>query len=322
MKTPNFWNSHNFYSYILIPFSIIYATISYIRIYFGKNSTVNIPVICIGNLTAGGTGKTPVSISIAQLLIKLGYKPNFISRGYGGTINNEIVDAQKHSVKQTGDEPMLLSSVAPVSINSNRYKAAIKAIENQADILIMDDGFQNPSLHKDLSFLVFDGESGVGNGLPIPSGPLREFFNLGAKRANAVIIIGQDKHNIAQKFTNLPIFNASITSKSPILHKNNVIAFAGIGRPEKFYNSLVEHKIYPIKTINFSDHHFYSTKELNDLISMAKKYDAELITTTKDFVKIPKELQKEFTTLDISIKWQNESKLKTFILENINKKKL
>ncbi len=316
MKTPSHWNSINLLSLILSPLGAVYALATKLRLRYNKSKKVSIPVICIGNLTAGGTGKTPVSISIAQLLQQQTLNPFFVSRGYGGNLKNIIVNPNIHTPKQCGDEPLLLARQAPVVINPDRYAGANTAITNGANIIIMDDGFQNPKLHKDLSFLVFDGNFGVGNELCIPAGPLRETISSGISRAQAIIIIGPDKHNLRTRF-NLPCFMGKITPL-PQTHSNKkVIAFAGIGNPQKFYNSLTECGFEIIKSYDYPDHHYYTEAELKKLISQAQQNNALLYTTSKDFVKIPSHLQKHFKVLEITIQWENPQDLTNFILQRI-----
>ena len=312
MKTPNFWKQNNWLSNILLPLSTIYATATKLRIKLHSPYKAKCPVICIGNLTAGGTGKTPVSLSVVEMLQNMGKKPFFISRGYGGRIHNVMVNKQVHTPQQVGDEPLLLAEQAPTVVNPDRATAAQMAIAHGADCLVMDDGFQNPGLYKNISFLVFDGNYGIGNGRVIPAGPLRETLDSGLKRAQAVIILGDDKTNIASKI-NLPIFYGKITEQQPENTSRPVLAFAGIGHPEKFYNSLAKCGLNVVKTHNFPDHYFYTRAELNKLIEYAKKHDLDIYTTSKDFVKIPLSLQKEFKVLQIKVRWQNPDKLKDFL---------
>ena len=181
----------------------------------------------------------------------------------------------------------------------------------------MDDGFQNPGLYKDLSFLIFDGAAGIGNGWPVPAGPLRENFAAGLKRAQAAVIIGEDRSNLIGRGKELSVFKGKNVSEPPTLTSDKVIAFAGIGRPEKFYDSLREHGIEPIKTFDFPDHHFYDRQELENLLRQAQAEKAELITTAKDFVKIPSQMQPHFKVLEIKIKWEDEDLLRQFIYERI-----
>lgn len=319
MRTPKHWTDINPISNLLWPLGKIYAWLTNLRLKHGTCNQTSIPVICIGNLTAGGTGKTPTAISIAKILQKDGMNPYFISRGYGGKLQDVMVNPNHHNAKDVGDEPLLLSKVAPVCINSNRYLAAEKARNNEADIIIMDDGYQNPSLHKDISFIVIDGGFGLGNFRPIPSGPLRENFSTGLKRADAVIIIGEDQHNIQAKLGNLPIFHGDITPLVPSTVPNKVIAFAGIGRPEKFYQSLQKIGFTLEATIDFPDHHFYTESELRALILQGEQSSARLFTTSKDMVKIPKHLQNNFEVLEINIQWHDEAALQEFIKNKLQK---
>ncbi len=318
MKTPAFWTSSNFISKVLNPIGKLYALATSLRIRFGHTKKVNRPVICIGNITAGGTGKTPVAVSFAKLLQQMGKNPFFVSRGYGGKLKGIMVDKARHTAAEVGDEPLLLSRQAPVIVNPDRFAGAQKALQSGAEIIIMDDGFQNPGLYKDLSFLVFDGGVGIGNGLCIPAGPLRESLTSGLKRAQAVIILGEDKHNLAAQTKDLPIFKGSVVAKKPEINNNEIIAFAGIGRPEKFYTSLRELGFKLLKTIDFPDHHQYTMAELKKLINEAQKKDAVLFTTAKDFVKIPPQIQKHFHVLEIEISWENEESLKAFLHQNLH----
>ena len=260
---------------MLLPLGWLYSYATKLRI--SKPSPhIDIPVICIGNITAGGTGKTPTAISIAKLLQEKNFNPYFISRGYGGKLNSTIVDNNLHTATEVGDEPLLLSKQAKVSINPNRFEGAKLAKQDGADILIMDDGFQNPTLYKDLSFLVFDGGTGIGNGRPLPAGPLREDFIKGLKRAQAIIIIGEDKTNLSRCNFGMPIFYGKIQPLKSTNSHSDIIAFAGIGRPEKFYHSLQELDFNIIQTIDFPDHHQYKISELQNIINLAKQKKAEI----------------------------------------------
>lgn len=317
MKTPDYWNKKNFISNILLPLGCLYNLATKLNIKFSHPKSIDKPVICIGNLTAGGTGKTPVAISLAEIIRSLGKNPFFISRGYGGSLKGVVVDNRKHTAAEVGDEPLLLSHQAPVIVNPDRFLGARKALENGADLIIMDDGFQNPGLKKDLSFLVFDGGFGYGNSRGIPAGPLRESLSDGLKRAQAVIIIGEDKHNLAEEFGFLPVFKGTVTPKKIETANSDAIAFAGIGRPEKFYASMREMGFNLLKTVDFPDHHQYTQQELENLIAMAEKRRAELYTTSKDFVKIPAELQKNFKVLEIGIQWENKAELTDFLKKHI-----
>ncbi len=312
MKTPKYWQSNSFTSKILSPLGFLYGLMTQLRLKLKSPHKVSIPVVCIGNITAGGTGKTPVSISIAKLLATEMYHPFFVSRGYGGKLQDVIVNNKKHTAKDVGDEPLLLSKQAPVVVNANRYAAAQKAVEQGADIIIMDDGFQNPSLHKDLSFLVFDGNYGIGNGKIIPSGPLRETLENGTKRADAIIILGKDKHDLAKR-CGLPAFFGHTEAVQTTINNQDVVAFAGIGHPQKFYHTLKQQGFNVVKTIDFPDHHFYTRDELENIINEAKKLNAQIYTTSKDFVKIPPLYSQDINVLEVAVVWDNPEELISFI---------
>lgn len=314
MKTPKHWQNRNLLALVLFPLGCLYAFATWVRIKFNQPRKVKFPVICIGNLTVGGSGKTPTAVSIARILKQAGKNPFFVSRGYGGNLQDVVVDLEQHSPQEVGDEPLLLAREASVIVNHRRYDAALKAVENGADIIIMDDGFQNPALYKDKSLLVIDGNVGMGNLLPIPAGPMREFLHNGIKRAQAVIILGEDKTNILPKLGNIPVFRGNVVEVKPITDNNVIVAFAGIGRPQKFYQSLEKCGLNPIKTIDFPDHHFYTRNELLNIINEADKLGADIYTTAKDMVKIPHNLRDKFRVLEIEIKWKNEAELKEFLL--------
>lgn len=318
MKTPKYWQSNSLVSKFLAPIGWVYGNLTQARLKLVKPKKADVPVICVGNITAGGTGKTPVSISIAKLLGIEMYHPYFVTRGYGGQLQNVIVNNKKHSAAEVGDEPLLLSQQAPVVVNADRYAGAELAVKNGADVIIMDDGFQNPTLCKDLSFLVFDGTYGIGNGKIIPAGPLRETFADGIKRADALIILGKDKHNLAER-SGLPVFFGHTEAVQTCNIENpNVVAFAGIGHPQKFYHTLSLQGFNIAEAIDFPDHHFYTREELEKILEKAKALKAEVYTTSKDYVKIPHFLQKEIKVLEVAVVWDNPEELTEFIRKKIS----
>jgi len=320
MRTPKYWQSNSLLSKLLTPLGWLYGQATQLRLKFKPSPKAEIPVICIGNITAGGTGKTPVSISVAKMLETDMYHPFFLTRGYGGKLQNIMVNTKKHSARDVGDEPLLLAQQAPVIVNADRFEGAKLAVQEGADIAIMDDGFQNPSLHKDLSFLVFDGSYGIGNGKIIPAGPLRETFEDGIKRADALIILGKDKHNLAER-CKLPVFFGHTETLQTTVSGDKVLAFAGIGHPQKFYHTLGQLGFDIVQTIDFPDHHFYSKEELENILQKAKEQNAEVYTTSKDFVKIPPSLQKYINVLEIAVVWDNPDELLKFIKEKTAIKK-
>ncbi len=306
MKTPKFWKKKSFISKILTPLGLVYNYITQRRIRLVKSQKANLSVICIGNISVGGGGKTPCCIEVAKILLQENKKVFFLSRGYKSKLKNLIIE-DIHSSVEVGDEPLLLKKIAPVVIAPDRVLGAKIASSNKAEVMILDDGFQNPYLYKDFSFLVIDGEAGLGNGLIFPAGPLRESLENGVKRAGAIIIIGQDKFNLAlkiQSMKDIPILSAKIIPNpaqiSELLNKK-VIAFAGIARPEKFYKTLRQAGVEVAYSFDFPDHHYFSDKELNNIITQAEKINASIVTTEKDFVRIPKKYQKSIKILEITL---------------------
>lgn len=316
MITPKYWQSDHFISKILTPFGYVYGLATALRLKLKKGYQAKIPVICIGNITAGGVGKTPISMAIAQMLQAEGMHPFFISRGYGGKLNGVLVDLKTMTAADIGDEPMMLATIAPTVVSADRGKAAQIAEQNGADVLIMDDGFQNPSLKKDISFLVFNGEMGVLNGKIIPAGPMRESLKSGLKRADAVIMIGNDKTNLTSQIDK-PIFKAHIKEQDVQEDSEKVIAFAGIGYPQKFYNSLMKCGLTIEKAYDFPDHHFYQKDELKTLIKKANKRGLPIYTTLKDYVKIPDNLKEHFKVLHIDAVFDDSNAFFEFMKSKI-----
>lgn len=312
-SAPSFWqNNDSIASRLLQPVSGLYQCISGLRNHYTKTTTVSQPVICIGNLTAGGAGKTPIAIALSKILQQYQVNIAFLSRGYGGNykgvhnVNPEIDSA--HSV---GDEPLLLSQHAAAWISRNRITGANNAIEAGAEVIIMDDGFQNPSIAKDLSVIVIDGNYGLGNQRIIPAGPLRETLENALERTQAVIIIGDDRHHIAQQIPpSIPVLAATLKpAQGYTLPSKRYIAFAGIGNPNKFFSTLQSLECDLIATFPFPDHYPYTESDLQRLLAIAHDTNAHIITTEKDWVRIPKPLQPQIGYLPVVIHWENEAQV-------------
>ena len=211
LKAPKFWYKKNdtYLSNSLYPLSLLFRFGTKIRNFVSRKTSSGIPVICIGNIVVGGAGKTPVALKIGNLLKLNGYNPHFVSRGYGGVETSNVLVKEWHSAKSVGDESLLLAEVAPTWIGQDRNKSFILAKEKGADCIIMDDGFQNPTLQKDFSIIVINGEQGFGNKRVIPSGPLRESISRGISRANLVIVIGEISEDVKDKIpSTVPIIQA------------------------------------------------------------------------------------------------------------------
>jgi len=254
-----------------------------------------LPVICIGNLTAGGGGKTPTALAVAALLGEFGARAYFLTRGYGGTSEGPLLVRKEHSASEVGDEPLLLAEAAPTIVSADRVAGA-KAIEaTEASVIVMDDGFQNPSLVKDLSLIVVDAGVGLGNELIMPAGPLRAPLDAQLGRADALVVIGSgDKAaSLADAFKaqSKPVFTARIVSRqdSRWLRVLPVIGFAGIANPQKFFATLGTNGAGLEEKRAFPDHYRYTNREAAALLKLAKDRKAMLVTTEKDWVRLPDE---------------------------------
>ncbi len=270
----------------------------------------------------GGAGKTPVAIAIGKILQELNIDFVYLSGGYGSQIKNfTLVNKAKHSSKDVGDEPLLLSEIASTFISRDRLVAAsVIAKTPDKKLIIMDDGLQNPTITKDLSILVIDGNYGFGNDFMIPAGPLREPINIGIKKADLIIIIGEDRYQIAQDFcANKKVINAKIIPTNwKNFYQKAVIAFCGIGRPEKFFTSLEENNINVITKFSYSDHHQYQEREIRKMINLAKKNNVALITTKKDWIRLDEVYRKQIDYLDIKVEFENADVLRDKLIEIAN----
>ena len=276
----------------LAPLGNLYGRIVERRFAQGTPYRSRLPVICIGNFTAGGGGKTPTAVAIAALLKHLGAKPAFLTRGYGGASKGPVLVKQGHSAREVGDEPLLLADAAPTMVAADR-PAGAKAIEaTDASVIVMDDGFQNPSLAKDLSLVVVGGGVGLGNGLIIPAGPLRAPLQAQIARASALIVIGEEDRvaKLIEAFTAQakPVLKARMVPRQDRrwLSILPVIGFAGIARPAKFFATLRNEGARLIDTRAYPDHYRYSERQARSLLKEAKDCNAMLVTTEKDYVRL------------------------------------
>jgi len=293
MQAPRFWwQEPGALAALLSPFAAIYGSAAARRLK-QRGARAGIPVICVGNPTVGGAGKTPAAMAIARLLIEAGERPYFLTRGYGGRLAGPVVVETEHTAVQVGDEPLLLTRVAPTVVAANRVAGAQLAREKGASVIVMDDGFQNPSLAKDLSILVIDGARGVGNGHVLPAGPLRAPLEPQLDRADAILIVGNvtgAARLIAAAHTRqLPLFHAALEPDrvtADALSGMKVLAFAGIGDPEKFFATVAAAGIDAVATRGFPDHHRFSVKEARSLLDEATRKGLLLLTTEKDIARI------------------------------------
>ncbi len=292
MREPAFWRRPGALAgWLLAPLGAVYGAIAAWRM-AQPGAAAGVPVLCIGNLTVGGAGKTPAAMAVAQLLQQAGKRPFVLSRGYGGRLAGPTqVDAQAHGAADTGDEPLLLARVAPTVVARDRVAGAQAARSAGADVIVMDDGFQNSSLKKDLSLVVVDGRGGIGNGHVFPAGPLRAPVAAQLAHASALLVIGEGAgaNAVIAAAPGLQVFHGRLEPDAlevAALRPRKVLAFAGIGDPEKFFGTLTEAGIDVQARQAFADHHRYSGAEASDLIARAQRDGLTLVTTEKDLVRL------------------------------------
>ena len=318
MLAPKFWypekSEKSISSTALIPLGYMYALLSKFRMLQSVQKHFDIPIVCIGNLNVGGTGKTPTTISAAQFLIEKGYDVHVVSRGYGGTVKGPLlINDKEYSANEVGDEALMLSAFAPTWVADKRSAGIKNAISEGAEIILLDDGFQDPSFYKDLSILTVNAKKGFGNKRCIPAGPLRETLSSGLKRADVLISIGAESSQknfkkIYKRYINLPIAIANLEVLNTGISWENmkVVAFAGIAHPENFFEALRAQGADIVRCQSLSDHQKLSSTLMKRLIEGARAENAQLVTTEKDFVRIPSELQCYFNVLEVNLEIEDE----------------
>jgi len=323
---PFWWEKPDWRAYALYPVSSIYGFVARRRMINARREKLDIPVLCVGNFTVGGTGKTPVSIALAKQAKKMHLTPGFLSRGYGGTIHEpHVVDRKHDSARQVGDEPLLLSDHALTATTPNRAAGAKLLMERGCDFLIMDDGFQSAQIHMDYALVVVDGRYGIGNGHVLPGGPLRAPLIDQVRFATGIVRMGEDKAGEAvvrqAARAGRPIFEAWLRPRSADRFAGRrFLAFAGIGHPDKFFDTVTGAGGEVVMTRAFPDHHFYSNDELRELVNTAKTAELEIITTAKDFARLrnsiaPAELVDKLNVLEIDAVFENSIATKRIIEE-------
>jgi tetraacyldisaccharide 4'-kinase len=313
MNPPAFWDdADSALSRMLSPLGRLYAGATAWRLAHGQPWTAPVPVICVGNLTAGGAGKTPIVRDLAARL----RKPAILSRGYGGRESGPLkVDPARHSAADVGDEPLLLAIDAACWIASDRTAGARAAVASGAKIIIMDDGLQNPGLAQNLRLIVVDGTTAFGNRRAIPAGPLRESIANGIGRAHALIVMGQDRHRLTQEFGHrLPVLRAQLEPREAGQWSGaRVVAFAGIGRPAKFRATLADAGADIASFHDFTDHHPYRDTELDALAAEATEKRAILVTTEKDWVRLTPEWRARIQPLKVVLRWGDEMAIEALL---------
>jgi tetraacyldisaccharide 4'-kinase len=330
MREPAFWwRDAGIAAAALAPFAAIYGAVAARRME-RSGQRAGTSVVCIGNPTLGGAGKTPLALAVARMLTTAGERPVLLSRGYGGKLLGPLqVDPGRHRAAEVGDEPLLLARTAPTIVARDRVAGAAAALRAGAGVIVMDDGFQNASLAKDFSVLVVDARRGLGNGAVIPAGPLRAPLDVQLARAHALVVVGGSSGSSAPLGETVngrvPVFRASLVPHAACiaaLGGNRVLAFAGIGDPEKFFATLRDAGIAIAVTRAFADHHRYTRSETDALRAQAEREGLVLVTTEKDAARMRgdeqvAELAARAVALPVTLVLEDEAGFKTLLLEKI-----
>ena len=323
------WAKRRVFNILLLPLSLIYWSLTQIHRRLISTNKIDAPVICIGNVTAGGTGKTPTAIAIAKICEDIGYKVAFISSGYKSSLYKKTtaikVNIANHNSRDVGDEALLLAKIAPTYIAKNRYLAAKKALEDGASIVIMDDGLQNYTLYQDIKILLIDGKYKLGNNYLIPAGPMRETFDSALKKTDLIVYVESEGFQFSLvellSFGNinnaLMISSKRVTLNSEELNGQSVVLMCGIGNPESFIKSAIAAGVVIKKQFIFPDHFDYTEVIVDEIVKCAQRLNSVALTTEKDFVKIPKQYHNLIRTLKISIKFEDEGSLKAFLKDRL-----
>ncbi len=318
-RTPDFWSAGTTSSLpaLLSPLALLYGLGNRLNRAFARPQEVAVPVISVGNLVAGGAGKTPTAIALAARLKAMGRKPAIVSRGYGGSEAGPLrVDPSQHTAALVGDEALLLARAAPTWIGRDRPDAARAACRAGCDILLADDAHQTYALERDINLLVVDAAQGFGNGCLLPAGPLREGIAEGLERADAVILIGQPVQPF--DFGALPVFAAELqplAADAAMLKDERVLAFAGIGRPEKFFATLESIGAHVAERQAFPDHGAYDTDTVMRLVERAVALKAQAVTTEKDLMRLPPEARAMVQVLRVELVFEAPGRIEDFITE-------
>jgi tetraacyldisaccharide 4'-kinase len=317
MGPPGFWQKDggSVLPALLWPFAALTAAYTARRV-ARPGWLAPVPVICCGNVTVGGAGKTTLALDIAGRLVASGVAVHVLLRGYGGSSSGVRPVAQDDPASLVGDEALLLAAVAPTWIGADRAAGARAAIAAGAQALLMDDGLQNPTLQKTLSLLTIDGATGFGNGRVMPAGPLRESVAAGAARCQAAVLIGEDSTGAGRLLpAGLSVLRATLVPGPEMARHvgTAVLAFSGIARPEKFFTGLEQAGVIVAERRPFPDHHPFSGTELHQLVDQARALNLCPVTTPKDAVRIPAKLRPEFDVIGVGLQWEQPSGIEALL---------
>ena len=306
MRTPSFWSRPtSVRSRLLAPFSRLYDKRASQRFFHPPKHKAGVPVICIGNFTAGGAGKTPLTIALGKALQAKGFTPFVVTKGYGARKKGPLrVDPSTMSAQDVGDEPRLISRSLPVIMGKSRASAAQIAVSQGADVILLDDGFQSPDLYKDFAMIAVSSKSGLGNGMVLPSGPLRLSLNAQLKKTDAIVVIsapGSEAHPSLEILPQALVFNAAMRANADHLDKNKrYCAFAGIADPERFFTTARDLGLDLAETISYGDHHPFSAKDIS-LLRVRLMAGLTLLTTEKDAERLPANLPASTIPVEIDL---------------------
>ncbi len=314
MRAPEFWRRDGLAPALLAPLAWGFDAANRARRAMVRPRRAPVPVVCVGNLVAGGAGKTPVALSLGVRLTELGRSIHFLTRGYGGRARGPLrVDPARHTARDVGDEALLLAAVAPTWVARDRPAGANAAAAAGAEVVVMDDGFQNPALAKDLSLVVVDSAYGFGNGRVMPAGPLREGIDGGLARADAVVLVGASSEGCDERLAarTLTVLHVDLEPAPgcEILAGKPVLAFAGIARPEKFFATLSGMGCRLVGCHAFADHHRYTPDEVMRLCEAAGEKGAVPVTTEKDHVRLPADARPMVEVLRVQLVWSEPAAL-------------
>jgi tetraacyldisaccharide 4'-kinase len=300
---------------LLLPASAVWDTAGRLRRALSHPYRAAVPVVCVGNLVAGGAGKTPVTLGLSTWLLERNIPVHVVTRGYGGRLRGPVrVDVARHDAFAVGDEALLHAAHTPCWVARHRAAGVRAAVEAGARVILLDDGFQNPGIAKTLSIIVIDAAYGVGNRRVIPAGPLREGLGYGLSRADAIVLLATDREVGCGEALPISARRPTISAVlAPVAGERlaglRLFAFAGIGRPQKFFATVQALGADLVGTRQFPDHHPFRAAEIDPLRRDAERADARLITTAKDIFRVPPALRAEIEVLEVEIRWSDPAAL-------------